>query len=121
MACCGSYLEHCIEIHGTCALDTVLFIDPNSHGVFVDKVSSLDDVKTNSQTDSNAAKQMALDHLGVIAAKIRTSVLKFQRDAGHSKAKKSLRPLDEVSGFLGEVGSVSCSIKPLSRLCPASV
>ncbi|KJA17973.1 hypothetical protein HYPSUDRAFT_205707 [Hypholoma sublateritium FD-334 SS-4] len=56
-------------------------------------VSSLDDIKTNSQTDSNAAKTMALDHLGVIAARIRTSVLKVQRDP---PSKKGLRPLDEI-------------------------
>ncbi|KAI0292379.1 sister chromatid cohesion C-terminus-domain-containing protein [Russula brevipes] len=31
-------------------------------------VSSLDDVKSSSQTENNAAKTMALDHLGVIAA-----------------------------------------------------
>ena len=58
------------------------------------QVSSLDDIKTNSQTDSNAAKTMALDHLGVIAARIRSSMLKFQKDAG---SKKGLRPLDDVS------------------------
>lgn len=53
----------------------------------------MDDIKTNSQTDSNAAKTMALDHLGVIAARIRTSVLKVQRDP---PSKKGLRPLDDV-------------------------
>lgn len=58
------------------------------------QVSSLDDIKTNSQTDSNAAKTMALDHLGVIAARIRTSVLKVQRDP---PSKKALKPLDDVS------------------------
>ena len=58
------------------------------------QVSSLDDIKTNSQTDSNAAKTMALDHLGVIAARIRSSMLKFQNDAG---SRKGLKPLDDVS------------------------
>ena len=33
-------------------------------------LASLDDVKTNSQTDSNAAKTIALEHLGVIGARI---------------------------------------------------
>ncbi|KAH9480188.1 Protein rad9 [Psilocybe cubensis] len=56
-------------------------------------VSSLDDVKTSSQTDSNAAKTMALDHLGVIAARIRTSILKVQREP---PSKKPLKPLDEI-------------------------
>jgi cohesin loading factor subunit SCC2 len=54
----------------------------------------LDDVKTNSQTDSNAAKTMALDHLGVIAARIRSSMLKFQRA---DNSRKGLKSLDEVS------------------------
>ncbi|KAJ7644375.1 hypothetical protein FB45DRAFT_897682 [Roridomyces roridus] len=58
-------------------------------------LSSLDDVKT-SQTDSNAAKTMALDHLGVIAARIRSSMLKFQPGTGDSVPKKPLKPLDEI-------------------------
>ena len=62
--------------------------------IYVVQVSSLDDIKTNSQTDSNAAKTMALDHLGVIAARIRSSMLKFQKEAG---SRKGLNPLDDVS------------------------
>ncbi|KAJ7719905.1 sister chromatid cohesion C-terminus-domain-containing protein [Mycena metata] len=69
-------------------------------------VASLDDVKT-SQTDSNAAKTMALDHLGVIAARIRTSMLKFQPGApatggsGEVVVKsKPLKPLDEIVSSL---------------------
>ncbi|KAJ7134305.1 hypothetical protein C8R44DRAFT_770123 [Mycena epipterygia] len=59
-------------------------------------LSSLDDVKT-TQTDSNAAKTMALDHLGVIAARIRTSMLKFQPATDDSAPKvKPLKPLDEI-------------------------
>jgi cohesin loading factor subunit SCC2 len=50
----------------------------------------LDDVKT-TQTDNNAAKTMALDHLGVIAARIRSSMLKFQPGTG-----KPLKPMEEV-------------------------
>ncbi|OAX39889.1 hypothetical protein K503DRAFT_738603 [Rhizopogon vinicolor AM-OR11-026] len=53
-------------------------------------VSSLDDIKTNTQTDTNAAKSIALDHLGVIAARIRSSSLKVNQD------KQGLHPLDEV-------------------------
>ncbi|GLB45503.1 putative sister chromatid cohesion protein [Lyophyllum shimeji] len=56
-------------------------------------VSSLDDVKT-SHTDNNAAKTIALDHLGVIAARIRSSTLKVQSDRGESG--RSLKPLDEI-------------------------
>ena len=62
-------------------------------------MSSLDDVKSSSsQTDSNAAKTMALDHLGVIAARIRTSVLKFQKEK-EAGGRKVLKPLDEVGGL----------------------
>ena len=63
------------------------------------QVSSLDDVKTNSQTDSNAAKTIALDHLGVIAARIRTSILKVQQETRETASRKALKPLDEVKKF----------------------
>ncbi|KAH8077046.1 hypothetical protein BXZ70DRAFT_709469 [Cristinia sonorae] len=39
-------------------------------------VSSMDDVKTTNANDNNAAKTMALDHLGLIAARLRTTSLK---------------------------------------------
>ncbi|OBZ71396.1 Protein rad9 [Grifola frondosa] len=58
-------------------------------------VSSLDDVKTTSQNDNNAAKTVALDHLGVIAAHLRSSLLKFQQ-GGLGSESSSLVPLDEV-------------------------
>lgn len=56
-------------------------------------VSSLDDVKTSTQTDTNAAKSIALDHLGVIAARIRSSSLKVKV---HDHNKHGLHSLDEV-------------------------
>ncbi len=55
-------------------------------------MSSLDDIKSTSQNDNNAVKTLALDHLGVIAAHLRTSTLKFKRDGD----KSILSPLDEV-------------------------
>ncbi|KAJ7246366.1 hypothetical protein C8J57DRAFT_1675032 [Mycena rebaudengoi] len=59
-------------------------------------LSSLDDVKT-THVDNNAAKTMALDHLGVIAARIRTSMLKFKpSDDGSAPKSKPLKPLDEI-------------------------
>ncbi|KAJ7457662.1 hypothetical protein B0H11DRAFT_208709 [Mycena galericulata] len=72
-------------------------------------LSSLDDVKT-SQTDNNAAKTMALDHLGVIAARIRTSMLKFQPGGSGDSAPKTkpLKPLDEIVAKL--------DVKRLERL-----
>ncbi|KAJ6466251.1 hypothetical protein C8R45DRAFT_1021008 [Mycena sanguinolenta] len=64
-------------------------------------LSSLDDVKT-TQTDSNAAKTMALDHLGVIGARIRSSMLKFQPNKSEESAPKvkPLKPLDEIVSSL---------------------
>ncbi|KAK2465765.1 hypothetical protein APHAL10511_002309 [Amanita phalloides] len=70
-------------------------------------VSSLDDVKTlNSQQSesTNAAKTIALDHLGVVAARIRSSMLKVRHrhsstksDGGREKGKSpALKPLDEI-------------------------
>jgi cohesin loading factor subunit SCC2 len=56
------------------------------------QVSSLDDVKFSNQTDNNAAKTIALDHLGVIAARIRSSVLNTKRNKS-----ERLQPLDEAS------------------------
>lgn len=50
----------------------------------------MDDVKTTSANDNNAAKTMALDHLGLIAARLRTTAKKF----GDSSSR--LLPLDDV-------------------------
>ncbi|KIK80090.1 hypothetical protein PAXRUDRAFT_833727 [Paxillus rubicundulus Ve08.2h10] len=54
-------------------------------------VASLDDVKTSVQIDTNAAKAIALDHLGTIAARLRTSSLKARQ-----RSRKQLVPLDEI-------------------------
>ena len=62
---------------------------------YLGQVSSLDDVKSSSQTDNNAAKTIALDHLGVIAARIRSSMLKAKQGADND-AFAGLKPLDEV-------------------------
>lgn len=56
-------------------------------------MSSLDDVKTATANDSNGAKASALDHLGTVAARLRTSMLKFSQTA---TKESPLRPLDEV-------------------------
>ncbi|KAG9315547.1 hypothetical protein JVU11DRAFT_3168 [Chiua virens] len=55
-------------------------------------VTSLDDIKTTVQIDSNAAKAIALDHLGVIAARLRSSTIKVRQRSG----KRPLVPLDEI-------------------------
>lgn len=52
-----------------------------------------------SQVENNAAKTIALDHLGVIAARIRSTIIKFKPNitAGMPDADAaSLKPLDEV-------------------------
>lgn len=62
-------------------------------------MSSLDDIKTSSkEADSNAAKTIALDHLGVIAARIRSSVLKTRRGPPNTSEgrHRPIKPLDEV-------------------------
>jgi cohesin loading factor subunit SCC2 len=51
-------------------------------------------VKSSSQADNNAAKTMALDHLGVIAARIRSSMLRTKQGDGDGFV--GLKPLDEV-------------------------
>ncbi|OSD02424.1 hypothetical protein PYCCODRAFT_1410918 [Trametes coccinea BRFM310] len=55
-------------------------------------VSLLDDIKSSAQNDNNAVKTLALDHLGIIAAHLRTSALKFKQDSDDS----NLTPLDEI-------------------------
>ncbi|KAF8133417.1 hypothetical protein EV363DRAFT_1470656 [Boletus edulis] len=55
-------------------------------------VASLDDVKTSVHIDTNAAKAIALDHLGVIAARLRSSTIKVRQRCG----KHPLVPLDEI-------------------------
>ncbi|TFK52693.1 hypothetical protein OE88DRAFT_1628274 [Heliocybe sulcata] len=56
-------------------------------------VASLDDIKTSSQNENNAAKTMALDHLGVIAARLRSSMLKYRKPLDD---KTCLRALDDI-------------------------
>ncbi|OCH92592.1 hypothetical protein OBBRIDRAFT_791042 [Obba rivulosa] len=71
-------------------------------------VSSLDDIKTTSQNDNNAAKTMALDHLGVIAARLRSSMLKYKDQRENITG---LRPLDEMV--------LATDVKSLNKLTSA--
>ena len=57
------------------------------------KVSSLDDVKSSHKEESNAAKAIALEHLGVIAARIRAGMLKWKASNAQGA---SLKSWDEV-------------------------
>jgi cohesin loading factor subunit SCC2 len=60
------------------------------------QVSSLDDVKTSNKEENNAAKTIALEHLGVIAARTRSSYLKFRSANINNGRSSALKPLDEV-------------------------
>lgn len=61
------------------------------------KVGSLDDVKTN-HTDTGAARSMALDHLGIIASRLRSISLKFSsRPLTEGSESRILKPVEEVS------------------------
>ncbi|KAK7023031.1 sister chromatid cohesion protein [Favolaschia claudopus] len=74
-------------------------------------LSWLEDVKT-SQADTNAAKTIALDHLGVIAARIRSSQLKFKAAAEDAAPKsKPLKSMEEIVSSL--------DVKRLDRLLHA--
>lgn len=74
-------------------------------------VSALDDKHTHGQVDSNAAKTIALDHLGVIAAKIRSTTLKFQKKSDQGMKVKPLGSMEEIMN--------SQDVKALDRLLKA--
>ena len=64
------------------------------------KVGSLDDVKT-SQSDTGAARSMALDHLGVIASRLRSTSLKVSsRSSREGGGNGTLKPIEEVLHLL---------------------
>ncbi|EIN12396.1 hypothetical protein PUNSTDRAFT_118258 [Punctularia strigosozonata HHB-11173 SS5] len=61
-------------------------------------VTSLSDVKSISQTENNAAKAISLDHLGVIASRIRASVLKHRSGVKtEEEDHHPLSPMDEIA------------------------
>ncbi|GJE95924.1 sister chromatid cohesion protein-like protein [Phanerochaete sordida] len=64
-------------------------------------ISSLDDVKTTSQNENNAAKTMALEHLGVIAARLRTCDLR-KKEVGEPSG--ALKCIDEIADQLDVEG-----------------
>lgn len=69
---------------------------PPEFGLIPLKVGSLDDVKTN-HSDTGAARSMALDHLGIIASRLRSTSLKFNsKPPTEGGENKALRPMEEV-------------------------
>ncbi|KAI0734724.1 hypothetical protein C8Q72DRAFT_321316 [Fomitopsis betulina] len=62
-------------------------------------VASLDDVKTASQTENQAMKTLALDHLGIIAARLRTT--SSQMENGHYNMGKRLNAMDDLLSSYG--------------------
>lgn len=60
------------------------------------QVGSLDDVNTN-QSDTGAARSMALDHLGVIASRLRSISLKFNpKSSTEDDRATALKSIEEV-------------------------
>lgn len=61
-------------------------------------MTSLEDLKSASNNDNNAAKATALDHLGLIAGRLRANNLKWNRHVGHVDmvAESSLQSVEEV-------------------------
>jgi cohesin loading factor subunit SCC2 len=57
------------------------------------QVSSLDDVNSTNTVDNHGAKAIALDHLGVIAARIQSNTLKIEQGR---EFDGSLRTMDEA-------------------------
>lgn len=68
-----------------------------------------------AQTDNNAVKQLALDHLGVIAARLRTSTLKFKpaTSATDGNTSTPLRPMEEVAKTF-----ITCILMRFLMCCP---
>ena len=65
-------------------------------GLILLKVGSLDDVKTN-HNDTGAARSMSLDHLGIIASRLRSISLKFgSRSSSEGNQNRVLKPMEEV-------------------------
>jgi hypothetical protein len=103
MARCKFTTEYSVQIYGASfIIDSVV----TAVGTIL-QVSSLDDVKTSNSQQSestNAAKTIALDHLGVVAARIRTSMLNVHQYRSSTKAdgvrekgkSTALKSLDEV-------------------------
>ncbi|KAL5482593.1 SCC2 [Sanghuangporus weigelae] len=61
-------------------------------------ISSLDDVKS-SNNDNNASKALALDHLGIIAARLRANALKWSKpdnDASTNAGVMAIKSLDDL-------------------------
>jgi len=104
MACGKSVVEHYMQIYGVCTTSTLNDNSPDR--IFPPQVSSLDDIKTSNQAENNAAKTIALDHLGVIAARIQSNILKFKQSGVDGNQSAPLKPLDDVS----------CTTRSLERI-----
>lgn len=90
----GLPLDYCLE--SLAKSWWVLYYLPELAFILL-KVGSLDDVKTN-QSDTGAARSMALDHLGVIASRLRSVSLKFgSRSSTEGNGPVTLKPMEEVS------------------------
>lgn len=61
-------------------------------------MASLEDLKLPSSNENNAGKATALDHLGLIAGRLRSNALKWnKRNKAGIESKYVLLPIEEVS------------------------
>lgn len=72
-------------------------------------MASLEDLKLPSSNENNAGKATALDHLGLIAGRLRSNALKWnKRNKAGIESKYVLLPIEEVSImplFFAEISS----------------
>lgn len=88
MASSQSGVEHHLQVHGSRL--TPLFPFTMDFSQTMLQITSLDDIKSASQNDSNATKSLALDHLGVIAGKLRANSVNWK------DSPTCIEPLDDV-------------------------
>jgi hypothetical protein len=86
-------VKHCLQTFGLWLYYIQLLSTLTS--IYV-QISSLDDVKSVTNTDTNALRSIALDHLGVIGAKLKSSILRYKKTGDTESSGVGLKPLDEV-------------------------
>ena len=73
-----------------CASASITFLPHAS------QVASLDDAKALQKEENSAAKTIALEHLGLIAARIQSGVLRYKSANVGTVVTAPLKSLDEV-------------------------
>ncbi|KAI0088475.1 hypothetical protein BDY19DRAFT_165528 [Irpex rosettiformis] len=89
-------------------------------------VSSLDDIKTSTQSENNAAKTMALDHLGVIAARLRPNSMRTSRSNAHltsvdeNFSKRDHKGLKALMGAHRDISLYLCRRSSEDQACQSA-